>query len=72
MKSRFRRAFRPALESLEDRLTPTSFQWGMVNSPDLAAAHTPAASQTVVGPTMPAGTTTVMTAIAINFSKVEI
>ena len=71
MKSSFRRAFRPALESLEDRLTP-SFQWGATNGSMLASAQPTAASQTVVGPTMPAGSTTMMTAIAINFSKVEI
>jgi hypothetical protein len=71
MKSSFRRTFRPALESLEDRLTP-SFQWGIVSSPDLAAPHPATASQTVVGPTMPASTTTVATAITFNFTTVYI
>jgi hypothetical protein len=42
MKSNIRRTFRPTLDVFEDRLVPSSFSWGTVNSPDFAAVLTAA------------------------------
>ncbi len=53
MKSNVRRTFRPTLEVMEDRLVPSSFQWGAGRGIANAAVLT--AAQPAVGLTLPPG-----------------